>query len=502
MGITVLADRFMLRVGLAVGLTLAWAGVGSSAPVSESSQECIECHKSVAPDHVASWKKSLHSRVSPAEAIQKKMLERKVSAEKVPEALAGNVVGCAECHTMNPEKHKDTFDHNGYKVHVVVTPADCSTCHSAEAAQYTQNLMSHARTNLVNNDLYQDFMRVVNGMYSFHDGKLQIASPGEHTNADSCLYCHGTAVEVKGLISKETDMGSMEFPVLSGWPNQGVGRLNPDGSSGTCAACHIRHLFPIEMARKPQTCSECHKGPDVPAYKVYEVSKHGNTHAAMGGKWNFDAVPWTVGKDFNAPTCAVCHVSLVVNEAGEIVAERTHRMNDRLPWRILGLIYAHPHPKSPDLTVVRNKAGLPLPTELTGQPVAEYLIDTREQTKRRETMQKVCLSCHSSSWVNNQWDRFEHAIKTTNENTLAATQILLTIWDKGLAKGIPHNSSIFDESIEQKWTEQWFFYANSIRFSSAMFGADYGVFEHGRWALSKGLEEMRGWLEERPGRGR
>jgi len=35
-------------------------------------------------------------------------------------------------------------------------------------------------------------------------------------------------------------------------------------------------------------------------------------------------------------------------------------MNDRLPWRLFGLIYAHPTPIA-DTTVIKNKAGLPLP---------------------------------------------------------------------------------------------------------------------------------------------
>jgi hypothetical protein len=211
--------------------------------------------------------------------------------------------------------------------------------------------------------------------------------------------------------------------------------------------------------------------------------------------WDFKAVPWTVGEDFSAPTCATCHVSLVVSKQGDVVAERTHQMSDRISWRIMGLIYAHPRAKSPDTTIIINKAGLPLPTELTGEPVVEYLIDSNEQEKRRKTMQKVCLSCHSRSWVNGQFARFENAIKTTNEMTLTATKILLSAWQKGLAKGLAHKDSIFNEAIEKKWVEQWLFYANTTRYASAMIGADYGVFANGRWYMSKNIQEMMDWLE-------
>jgi hypothetical protein len=227
------------------------------------------------------------------------------------------------------------------------------------------------------------------------------------------------------------------------------------------------------------------------------VSKHGNVYSSLGKSktWNFNAVPWTVGKDFTAPTCATCHVSLLVSEEGGVVAERTHQMNDRLAWRLFGLIYAHPHPRSPDTTIIKNKGGLPLPTELTGEPAADFLIDSKEQDKRRKSMQSICLACHGRSWVDGQFARMENTIRTTNEMTLAATQVLMSAWDKGAAKGLSQKDSIFNEAIEKKWVEQWLFFANSTRFASAMMGADYGVFANGRWYMSKNLQEMVDWLE-------
>ncbi len=470
---------------------------GANEHISNDTQVCIGCHAPAHPGIVAGWEKGRMARVTPMAARSMVSKKRRVSFEEVPDRLARVVVGCAECHTLNPEKHKDTFEHNGFQVHVVVTPEDCATCHPVEVQQYGRNIMSHAHGNLQNNLVYRGLTESVNGAHSLAGTRVSIRPGNEQTDADSCLYCHGTVVEVKGTEARETNHGEMTFPVLSGWPNQGVGRINPDGSMGSCAACHTRHQFSIEMARKPNTCSECHKGPDVPAYPVYEVSKHGNIYSALGkGKtWDFNAVPWTVGKDFTAPTCAVCHVSLIVSEEGDVVADRTHQMNDRAAWRLFGLIYAHPHPKSPDTTTIKNKAGLPLPTELTGEPVAEYLIDAEEQDKRRKNMQSICLACHSQGWVDGQFARMENTVQTTNEMTLAATQILLSAWDKGAAKGLAQKDSIFNEAIEKKWVEQWLFFANSTRFASAMMGADYGVFANGRWYMSKNVLEMSDWLE-------
>jgi hydroxylamine dehydrogenase len=113
---------------------------------------------------------------------------------------------------------------------------------------------------------------------------------------------------------------------------------------------------------------------------------------------------------------------------------------------------------------------------------------------RRKTMQSVCLACHGKGWVDGHFARLENTIGTTNQETLAATKILIAAWEAGVAKGPAQNDSIFNEAIERKWVEQWLFFANSTRFASAMAGADYGVFANGRWYLSKNLREMAEWL--------
>ena len=483
---------FLLAIFLMVVVASGQA-LGADGPVSDDSSTCIECHGTLDPGIVSAWKKSRMSMVTPGAANSVPAKERRVSFEKVPGNLADVVVGCAECHTLNAEKHKDSFEHNGYKVHVVVTPQDCATCHPVEMKQFGKNLMSEAYGNLENNPVYRSLVKSITAIQSF-DGKDTVLEDADDlTLSDACRQCHGTVVAVSGFATRETDQGEMSFPVLTGWPNQGVGRINPDGSKGACSACHTRHQFAIEMARKPYTCSQCHEGPDVPAFKVYEVSKHGNIYSALGHSWNYDHVPWNIGKDITAPTCATCHMSLVSGD-GEIVVERTHQMNDRLPWRIFGPIYAHPHAKSPDTSIIKNKAGLPLPTELTGEPASEYLISAEEQTERKTTMQKVCLSCHTRAWVVGHFERFENTIKRTNEMTLAATKVLLSAWKNGAAS---QKDGLFNEAIEKRWVEQWLFYANSTRFSSAMAGADYGVFANGRWYMAKNVREMVDWLKAR-----
>ena len=273
-----------------------------------------------------------------------------------------------------------------------------------------------------------------------------------------------------------------------------MGRINLDGSMGSCAACHSRHEFSMAMARKPATCKECHNGPDVPSFKVYAASKHYAMYDSLGRKeWNFSATPWVAGQDFTAPTCAVCHISLTIRPDGEVVTQRTHRMNDRLPYRLMGLPYTHAQPKSPDTSIIRDADDLPLPMTLDGRPASKYLIGAKEVETRKATMQANCLSCHDTSWVDGHWKRFMAVNKELDASVKTSTQLMLEGWKRGLATGLPGNP--FDEDMEKKWLDTWLFYANSSRLTSAMAaGGDYGVFLDGRYWLARRIAEMHQML--------
>ena len=113
-------------------------------------------------------------------------------------------------------------------------------------------------------------------------------------------------------------------------------------------------------------------------------------------------------------------------------------------------------------------------------------------------MQAVCLECHGKSWVDGHWKRFENTIETTDRDILTATSLMEEIWSRGFAKGSPQQGSPFDEAIERTWCDSWLFYANTVRFASAMAGGgDFGVFADGRYQLSRRIRELSDWLELR-----
>jgi hypothetical protein len=110
-------------------------------------------------------------------------------------------------------------------------------------------------------------------------------------------------------------------------------------------------------------------------------------------------------------------------------------------------------------------------------------------------MQRACRSCHGSQWVDGHWSRLENTIATTNSMTRTGTQLMASIWEKGYAQGLPQKQSLFDEAVERRWSSLWLYYANTVRFASAMAGGgDYGVFANGRYFLSRVIMDLQDWL--------
>lgn len=273
---------FILFLLMTQFIVIAEAGMQREKPlISKETEACIGCHRLYTPGIVEDWMKSLHSKTSPSLALKKPEIERRISAKEVPSRLKNIVVGCYECHSLNTERHKDSFDHMGYKINVVVSINDCSTCHPVEAQEYSESKKAYASINLTKNPVYHSLVETIISKKTVEDGRILQKDTSDFTRQETCFSCHGTEVKVDGMKEVDTEIGKIMLPVLKNWPNQGVGRVNPDGSMGACTACHPRHSFSIKIARKPDTCGQCHLEHDVPAYNVYKESKHGNIYASL-----------------------------------------------------------------------------------------------------------------------------------------------------------------------------------------------------------------------------
>jgi len=471
-----------------LGFTLLLVAISGfcEAPISRGTVGCMFCHEKITPGIVADWESSRHAATTPARALGKPSLERRVSLKTSEDIQMDVAVGCMECHGIGDASRPDNFSHFGFSIQTIVTPDDCSVCHSTEALQYSDSKKAHAIANLKQNPVYSLLVEEILSVRTMTDGELKMARPSAAAEADACFGCHGTVVGVDGTRQVRTSVGTAVVPKLTNWPNQGVGRVNPDGSAGSCSACHPRHGYSIEVARSPSTCGQCHLEPDVPAYNVYKESKHGNLYESSSSNWDMGHVPWRPGTDFTAPTCAACHVSLLASKDGDVFAERSHDFGSRLWVRIFGLITSHPQPENGRTYLLRNDDGQPLPVTFGGVAAPEGLIGAEEQLERQGTMKKVCSACHSTGWSEGFFEKFSVTVSEADRMVLSATELLGQAWEAELAD--PENP--FNEPLEHLWISQWLIYANSLRYASAMSGPDYAAFKNGWWNLTTALAEL------------
>lgn len=183
-----------------------------------------------------------------------------------------------------------------------------------------------------------------------------------------CIQCHGSKVKV--LPGGELD--------ISTWPNTGIGRINPDGSLGSCSACHARHNF--SKAREPEACGKCHLGPDHPQTEVYQESKHGILYAANKGQLAEYAQRQVGGREGLRRRSDMRH--LPHGHMGATASQRaTHDVGTRISWTL--------------------------------RPPVSIKLENAD--KRRENMKDICSSCHASPFVEGFYRQFDNLVVFYNE---------------------------------------------------------------------------------------
>jgi len=381
---------------LAMLMVFAITAISMAANISEASQSCISCHESLGATKgvIHDWEDSKHSEVG---------------------------VSCYECHEAKPSD-KDAFKHNGYTIATIVSPKDCGSCHSKAVEQHNNSL--HAKG--------YDFTKK-SGLYKYI---------GEASKISGCRTCHGSKVKV-------LENGKLD---PSTWPNNGIGRVNPDGSKGSCSACHTSHKFSVAEARKPEACGQCHLGPDHPQKEIYEESKHGAIYAMEGDEWNWDdpAGEWNT-EDFRAPTCATCHMS----EIGD--AKLTHNVSARLSWEL-------------------------------ERPLS---VKTKQWKKKRSKMKSVCTECHSQQWTNNHFDKLDQVVETYNNDFYKPYK---KKYEQAKKDGVLTPGG-FNDELDWKFFEFWHHEGRRARMGAAMGGPDY-VNWHGFYELAEDVQIMDRLLEE------
>ncbi len=431
MGQTVNMIRRLSSVGSTILLLGAVAGpLGWVQPVraeypggtwgAKEGQACINCHSEQNVALVEEWRIGRHGQAG---------------------------VNCYDCHRAD-KKDPDAFEHFDQTIAIIVSPKDCARCHQKEVDE--QKGSHHARGGQILASL-DNFLGEVVG--------------GPPAVATGCMQCHGSQIRILS--------GGKLDPTT--WPNTGIGRINPDGSAGSCSACHTRHAFSAAQARRPDACGKCHLGPDHPQIEVYQESKHGILYQAFKDRLNIDRSKWIVGVDYTAaPTCATCHMSATRDQGV------THDVGERISWTLRPPISSKLNMVVfDDLSKTDIPEGKPLPkpgATVDGKRVKEVL--TWED--RRDRMVNVCRACHAESFVTGFYLQFDDLVVLYNDKfARPATAIM-----QELKKAGKLTPGAFDEHLEWIYWELWHHEGRRARHGASMSGPDYAWW-HGMYDVAK-----------------
>ena len=352
--------------------------------------KCVECHRRETSAIIHQYAKSKH---------------------------AAHNVTCYDCHRPQPDQRQ--MEHKGFTLAQQLTARNCSQCHATEYDQFVRSRHgAPAWAAVVGSEGFSE--EQIAFAETYHPGTVRRAAnqlairQGEGVMEKGCMACHS------------------------------IGKPNTDGSIGTCTACHARHSTSVALARHPETCGQCHMGPDHAQLEIFNESKHGVLFAAQKDQMRLDASPKTLSTaDMSVPTCATCHMS------GLEGMNVTHDVTERLSW----WLFAPVSKKRPN-----------------------YLLG-------QEAMKSLCLKCHARSQVELFYQEAEVVVQSTNEKVQASLDLVAELRAEGLLTPEP-----FDEPIEFIAFDLWHYYGRTAKHGAFMGGADF-VQWHGNYELLlKGIE--------------
>ncbi len=435
-------ERFR-RIGF--GLVLALGPLWAQAAKVEldrsqwghpAGEPCVSCHAKASAGLTQQWRDSAHAKVG---------------------------VNCMDCHAAD-RAEPDAKEHEGQIIATLVSPKDCGRCHKVELEQQQGSVHAEAHSLIAE--------RVPALAHNLTGAAMQAAG---------CDQCHGSRVRVRGD-------GTLD-PAT--WPNSGIGRINPDGSKGSCSACHGRHLFSKAQAREPEACVRCHAGPDSPDKEIFEASKHGMLYVSGRDKMNLDADAWVAGKDYTAaPTCVTCHMGA----AGKLPP--THDVGMRNAWSLNTPVSHQQY-----LMVLDDGSKLELPASAAPPTRGSELHKAdggmakvkavAAPKQRRQAMSLVCLECHSKGFTEAFMQQFDEVVELFNRKFgIPAQAIMAELYERKLLTPLA-----FDEPIELTYWELWHDEGARARHGAAMASPNHawweGMYLVGRNFYGRFLPQVR-----------
>jgi hypothetical protein len=452
--------RLLLCLVIAISLTAVTAStLWADEKKPASGDACVDCHRKQSPALVMEWERSRHAQMD---------------------------VACVDCHEAK-EGEPDAWKHEGAWISTLVTPKDCAHCHDQEYKEFS--VSHHARAGEILASLDNVLAEKVAGQ------------PGNIADAvNGCWQCHGAIVKFqrddKGAILHAPSGKPLIDPTT--WPNSGVGRLNPDGSKGSCHACHSRHSFEAKLSRSPENCGKCHMGPDHPQIEIYNESKHGIAFYANRDKMALDkGGDWVLGRDYSAaPTCATCHIASYSTPEGTVKGN-SHDVGERISWTLrpvvstkLNLVvyedgYKEDYPETKALpkvgdTVQTNEKVVESETLVT-KTVPRKVKELVTWQQRRQKMKGACLNCHNDTYVDNFYQQFDSLVVLYNDKFAKPAQELMNDLQ---ADGAINPKAPFEHEVQWVFYELWHHEGRRARHGASMMGPDYTHW-HGMYEVGK-----------------
>jgi hydroxylamine dehydrogenase len=400
----------LVAVAVVIGAALlirAISGPNATTPrgkldaLATSTDQCVTCHRNTSPGIVEQYGHS---------------------------TMAASNVGCRDCHGVDANYPGETA-HEGAYIIAAPTPARCQRCHGTEVAQFNQSRHSlPAYVAMVGKDalnpdqtkLYQAIPEAGQGPVAMPNALYSIEN--KDITKFACETCHS------------------------------IGAPRIDGSVGDCTRCHLRHEFSREQVRKPETCNNCHIGPDHPQWEIYHESPHGIKYSTQGADWNWSGDPGTLTvKDFPAPTCATCHISGFGGQG------TTHDVGDRLTW-------------------------------FSFAPISDRRPDWEGNKVR---MQSVCRECHNQKFIDDLYTNGDKAVEAVNVQVKAADKVMADLKSKGLL-----TDKLFDEPIDYDYFELWHHWGRTTKFGVWMQGPDYTQW-HGAYEMLHSAAQLQAEADQK-----
>jgi len=345
---------------------------------------------------------------------------------------AAKGVNCLDCH--QPAIGQNKKEHNGFVVSTEMTPGNCRSCHEQIYQEFVRS--RHAAPSwaavMGEKGLTPEqvaFSEQFNPGYVKRPANALAQLEGGSAIAGGCAQCHA------------------------------VGKPNSDGTIGNCTPCHTRHTSSVAIARLPQTCAQCHMGPDHSQIEIYEESRHGVLFAAQGRLLRLDVESRSLTtRDMFVPTCATCHMSGINGN------KVTHNPGERLSYYL---------------------------ADAVSKQRPNYLM-------AQTNMKQICNQCHSKALIDRVYKQAEDVVASTNAKVEKSQAVVAALRKDGILGPMP-----FQKPIDFLAFDLWHYDGRTSKHGAFMGGADF-VQWHGNYELLKKqvqLESLAAELRAEHGHG-